>query len=340
LAGAALSICGCQLSSFGKQSSSQPALPVQTTAAPLPIDFSKVQPNELGEIPILEYHQIVPDSQKIKGGYKYHISDFRRDMEKLYSLGYRPLGLTDMLQGHIDTPTGLSPVVLTFDDALPGQLDYDNTGHIDPNCVVGILEAMHQEHPDWLPRATFFVLPQKGTQMYFFQPEYSQAKLQWLAANGFELGNHTIHHLAGIKSWPNTRVEAEFAQAEQLIDDNVPGYKVDLLALPYGVFPKNHKLVISGESGGVSYHNICALRAGAGPAPSPISSHFRPYYLPRIIPGSERFALTYWLNYLQSNPIKRYISDGDSKTFTVPTLLASEIDDTRLKATGCMKRVY
>jgi hypothetical protein len=120
----------------------------------------------------------------------------------------------------------------------------------------------------------------------------------------------------------------------------VPGYKVDLLALPYGVFPKNQKLAISGESGGVSYHNICALLAGANPAPSPITKRFKPYRLPRIIPGDETFALKYWMTYLQTHSIKRYVSDGDPNTFTVPALLAPEVDPARLKATGCIERVY
>jgi len=146
--------------------------------------------------------------------------------------------------------------------------------------------------------------------------------------------------LRGIKSWPDAKVEAEFAQAAALIDSNVPGYDVDTLALPYGVFPKNQSLVISGKSGGVSYHNICALLAGAGPAPSPISKRFNPYRLQRIIPGSQKFALQFWLDYLAKHPIKRYISDGDPNTFTFPAILAPEVDPDRLKATGCLERTY
>jgi peptidoglycan/xylan/chitin deacetylase (PgdA/CDA1 family) len=332
-------LTGCRWNPFVRPAAPVAPPPMPVVATPLPVDFSKFQPNEAGEIPILEYHQLVPDTEKVTG-YKYHVSEFRDDMEKLYALGYRPVSLSDVLLGKIDVPVGLSPVVLTFDDSLPGQLDYDGDGKISPDCVIGILQSVHAEHPDWPLKATFFVLPRKGYTDYFFQPEYSQAKLQWLVANGFELGNHTIHHLRGIKSWPDARVEAEFAQAKALIQQNVPGYDVDTLALPYGVFPKNQSLVISGQSGGVSYHNLCALLAGAAPAPSPISKRFNPYRLQRIIPGDQRFALQYWLTYLAKNPIKRYISDGDPNTFTVPSLVAPEVDQDRLKATGCMERVY
>jgi hypothetical protein len=335
----AMGLAGCRLNPFSK-----PATPVVIAQAParpvpMPVDFTKIHPNELGEIPILEYHQIVPDSVKATG-YKYHISDFRNDMEKLYDLGYRPVNLSDMLHGNINVPAGMSPVVLTFDDSLPGQIDYDANGNITPDCVVGVLQTMHQEHPDWALKGTFFVLPRKGYSDYFFQPDYSKAKLQWLVANGFELGNHTIHHLRGIKDWPNSRVEQEFAQAATLIDSNIPNYNVDTLALPYGVFPKNQKLVISGSWNGEHYHNICALLAGAGPCPSPIARKFNPYRLQRIIPGNERFALQFWLKDLSLHPIKRYISDGDPNTFTVPTFLADDVDPARLKATGCMERTY
>jgi peptidoglycan/xylan/chitin deacetylase (PgdA/CDA1 family) len=333
-------LSGCRLNIFAKH---HPATVAKVSAPvapkPLPVDFASVRPNEDGAIPILEYHQLIPDTDKVSG-YKYHIGEFRKDMNKLYELGYRPVGLSDVLNGKIDCPAGCSPVVLTFDDSLPGQLDYDDNGKISPDCAVGVLMAMHQEHPDWPLKGTFFVLPRRGYKDYFFQPEYSQAKLQWLAANGFELGNHTIHHLMGIRDWPDDKVEAEFAQAKALIDQNVPGYKVDTLALPYGVYPMNHKLVVSGQSAGVSYFNICALRAGAGPSDSPISKRFKPYYMPRIIPGGERFALQFWLTYLQKHPIKRYISDGDPNTFTVPAILAADVDPAKLKATGCMERTY
>ena len=334
-----VSLTGCRLNPFAKPQPTVAPTPRPVVRTPLPVDFATVRPNEAGNIPILEYHQLVPDTEKVSG-YKYRIGDFRNDMEKLYSLGYRPISLSDMLHGNIDVPAGLSPVVLTFDDALPGQVDYDDSGNITPDCAVGVLEAMHQEHPDWSLKATFFVLPRKGYSDYFFQPDYSQAKLQWLAANGFELGNHTIHHLLGIKSWPDSRVEAEFAQAKALIQQNVPGYNVDTLALPYGVFPRNQKLVISGSSGGVTYHNICALLAGAGPAPSPIDKKFNPYRLQRIIPGSEKFALLFWLTYLQQHPNRRFISDGDPNTFTVPQQLVGTISPARLKAFGCMERLY
>ncbi len=278
--------------------------PVHAPLAPLVLDLTKVQPNEAGEVPILEYHNLTV-ANKVTG-YSYPIASFRKDVQWLYTHNYRPINLSDYVQGKIDVPAGMSPVIFTFDDALVGQFIYDADGKVDPNSGVGVLEDFHAKHPDWALKGTFFVLTDQdpklpppfcvpATSGISNQYSYAQAKMQHLVQDGFEIGNHTVHHLAGIRHWPDARVMAEFAGAVTGIHKYLPDYHVQTLALPYGVYPKNQKLVISGESGGVQYHNICALLAGAAPAPSPMSPRFKPYRLPRIIPGEENFALQYWL---------------------------------------------
>lgn len=308
-------------------------------SAPLPLDLSKGAPNELGVVPILEYHELIQAGAR-GGGYKYPLDAFRQDMERLYKLGYRPISLHEFVSGHMDVPAGLSPVVITFDDALRGQVDFDNQGNLKPNCAAGVLEAMHAEHKDWPLKATFFVLPMRGTETYFYQKAFSQRKLKWLVANGFELGNHTVNHLPGMSHFTDAQVMAEFAGAAALIDKYVPGYKVDTLALPFGVYPKHLSLVISGESGGVSYHNICALKAGAGPAPPPASPKFKPYLIPRMIPGARPMEIDWWLTYLQKHKAMRYVSDGDASTVTVPDTEKGEVVVERIKSDGLFFRTY
>jgi peptidoglycan/xylan/chitin deacetylase (PgdA/CDA1 family) len=335
---------GCQLSGKPAAVSNSPSLPVASAVAAtvytaVPLDLTDGKPNEAGKIPVLEYHQLVPDGVK-PHGYQYPAAKFRDDMERLYTLGYRPINLSELVTGHIDCPAGKSPVVITFDDALPGQIDYDANGQITPNCAVGILQQMHAEHPDWPLRATFFVLPRKGRTDYFYQAAYSRQKLQWLAANGFELGNHTVHHLPGIRSWPDKRVESEFAVAAKMIDNNVPNYNVDLLALPFGVYPRNIALVKKGSYEGLTYSNICAMMAGAGPAPAPVTKAWNPYRIQRIIPGTGRFEIAWWLNYLDVHKVERYVSDGDPNTVTVPTMLASDVDPARVQKLGLHLRTY
>ncbi len=334
---------GCQVFHFHHEAAQ--AAPARRVVVPafapiLPVNLKAVQPNEAGDIPILEYHDII-NSGRAKG-YQYPAAAFRKDMNWLYAHDYRPIGLSDLVRGRVDVAAGMSPFVLTFDDALPGQFHYTDGGKIDPNCAVGILEAMHAKHPDWQLRGTFFVLTDHDPKMPppFYQKQYARAKLEYLVQDGFEIGNHTVHHWQGMRHFPAPQVQAEFAGAVVGIHHYLPDYHVDTLALPYGVYPKNQKLVIGGASGGVSYRNICAMLAGANPAPSPMSKRFKPFRLPRIIPGAEPFALAYWLNYLQTHRSDRFVSDGDPNTYTVSVLDKGELDTARLRQGHFHLRTY
>ena len=336
-------LSGCHLFHRGHvEAGVRPKVTLASAIPPmLPVDLTKVQPNEAGLVPILEYHDLVKTLKTT--GYQYPASAFRKDIQWLYDHNYRPISLHDYALGRIDCPTGTSPVILTFDDALRGQFNYTADGKIDPDCAVGILDAFHAAHPDWALKGTFFVLTdlgmdRKGRKLPppFYQTQYAQGKMDYLVKEGFEIGNHTIHHLAGIRHWPDAKVEAELAGAAANIHHYEPNYLVDTLALPYGVFPKNKKLAISGASGGVTYHNICALKAGADPAASPMgkdfyNKNFNPYYIPRIIPGAGRYTIHYWLELMEKQKALKYVSDGDPNTYTVNSIAKGQINLARLK---------
>jgi peptidoglycan/xylan/chitin deacetylase (PgdA/CDA1 family) len=309
------------------------AASVMAPAAADAANSTGIGPNEIGRIPILEYHDIVKG--QTLGTYAYPSTQFRADMEWLYEHHYRPINLSDYVNGWIDCPAGMSPVIITFDDAMEGQFRYLTDGKIDPDCAVGILETMNEEHPDWRSKATFFVLTneaapmpkpfsaphEKGTPVQF---RFAEQKMRYLLQAGFEIGNHTLHHSMHLKSMTPAQVEAEFAGGEQGIQKYLPGYNVQTLALPYGIFPKDLTTLKSGASGGVNYHNICAMAAGAGPAPSPISVAFQPYRIPRIIPGNNKvkpggaMTIRYWLNQMELHPSQRFVSDGDPHTYSIP----------------------
>lgn len=341
IAGLAVSgVTGCRL--FHRTVSQ---VPHAKKAAPapiqmMPVDLTKFQPNEAGVVPILEYHNLV-DKSTAKG-YEYPIASFRKDMDWLYDHKYRPISLSDYVRGRIDCPAGMSPVILTFDDALGGQFRYLPDGKIDPNCGIGVLDSLHAKHPDWPLRGTFFVLTDEDPKMPppFYQSTTAEAKMRYLVKEGFEIGNHTLHHRAGMRHWPAAQVQAEFAGGVAGIHKYLPDYNVETLALPYGVYPKDRKLCIQGESGGVSYHNICALLAGANPAPSPMANGFNPYRLPRIIPGNERFAFKYWLDYLESHKGQKFISDGDPNTYTVNVASRSDLNAQRIQNHHFFLRTY
>ena len=321
----------------------------------MPLDLTKVQPNEAGQVPILEYHNLV-QSEKV-GGYEYPAAEFRRDMEWLYAHQYRPITLADYAQGKIDCPAGMSPVIITFDDALVGQFSESAPGKVSPNCAVGILEDMHAKHPDWPLKATFFVLTDQDPKMPkpFTVPHdpslpdqnaFAQDKMTHLAQDGFEIGNHTLHHHMGMQRMSDAEVEKEFAGGFAGIHHYLPGYDIQTLALPYGVFPRHKNLVISGQSGGVRYQHVCAMQAGWYPAPSPLSKAFHPYAIPRIIPGDERTksgslnTIRYWLAYLETHKSEKFVSDGDPATYTVAASQLARLDRARLRKEGFRLRDY
>ena len=75
-------------------------------------DFALYQPNELGEIPIWMYHNILDP----EGIWKRTPDNFRADLQRFYELGYRLVSLTDVINNNIAISAGTSPMVLTFDD--------------------------------------------------------------------------------------------------------------------------------------------------------------------------------------------------------------------------------
>ena len=272
-------------------------------------------PNELGRVMILEYHKIdYPEERWTRTP-----ENFRRDLETLYARGYRAVGLNALLDGRIALPAGTSPVVLTFDDSSPGQFRYigeNGSLAIDPKSGIGILDAFAKERPDFGRAATFFVLPGASKPNRLFnQPEHEARKLQYLASQGYEIGNHTLWH-ANLGKYDEATVRTQIAEAQQWIQRHVPDYRIRTLALPHGVYPRELGWALQGSAKGTTYRHDAILMVAGGAAPSPFSRTFDPVRLPRI-QAVER-DLTYWLTYFDRNPGDRFVSDGDPSAVTVP----------------------
>jgi hypothetical protein len=236
----------------------------------------------------------------------------------------------------------MSPVILTFDDGLKSQYNITPDGKVDPDCAVGILEAFHSQHPDWQLRGTFFVLTDEDPKNPppFYQKEYAVGKMQHLVQDGFDVGNHTVHHHIGMNRMPDSEVMAEFAGGVAGIHKYLPDYDVNTLALPYGVFPKNKKLLIAGKSGGASYKNICALDAAWRPVPSPMSDKFTPMHLERVGVGDKFHESKWWFDYLEKNKGERFVSDGDPNTYTISQMMAGDIDQAKVTKLHMHFRTY
>ncbi len=288
------------------------------------VDLS-LAPNEAGQIMVLMYHNIgEPEAEWVRTP-----ENFRRDLEVLYEGGYRPIRLTDFVAGHITTEAGYTPVVITFDDANLNNFNVLEDGTIDPDSAFGILREFGREHPDFPLHVTFFA---DGSNP-FRQPELLEWKIEQILAAGMDIGNHTQGHQNMTHS---TAEEVQFyigAQArflESLIDD--PDYRVNTLALTYGIRPRDesvHPYLESGVYEGFSYHNVAILNVGWNPAHSPFDDRFDPLSIPRIRASEmnvDNVGMYNYLAYFENNPGRRFVSDGRPDVITVPEYHAERIE--------------
>ncbi|MCR3922268.1 MAG: polysaccharide deacetylase family protein, partial [Firmicutes bacterium] len=326
-----LFVTGCQTSagstkdpqpdpSDKQPTTEDPHLPATETPKPEheTEDWRTFQPNEVGQIMILMYHEIGGQ----EGTWTRNVENFRHDLDVLYQENYRPVSLHDFVAGTIDVPAGTTPFVLTFDDGTSGHfrfLEEDGELVLDPDSAVAILLQMGEKYEDFTPAGTFYLY----YPVPFRQRDLIAKKLQLLVQWGFEIGNHAYNHenLAQI-----TREEATMALAKNVrsTQEYVPGYQVRSLALPYGARPKEDDHLTQGSWDGTDYKNNAILLVGANPAPSPFDTRFDPYSLPRIrADGTE---LPRWLDSFRKHPERRYVSDGDPDIITVPASLSEKIN--------------
>jgi Polysaccharide deacetylase len=312
-------------SSGGSNSSFQAAI---TTASALnEADLNTMKVNELGSAMVLEYHRIGEE-----GRWSRSPENFRSDLDLLYSEGYRAVRLADYVNGKINVPAGCSPVMFTFDDADPSQfryIDQDGQQVIDPRCGVGVMEDFKKVHPDFNMTATFYVLP-----TLFGQDDLIDTKLHFLVDNGYDIGNHTVNH-PSLSTLSDAKVVEELAGNVSMVQKYLPNYQETSIALPNGEEPKNPELLKEGSANGTSYHLIASLLVGANPSPAPWDTSFDPMRMPRIQaldPSLDKgnAGILAWLNYFMENPERRYISDGDASTVTIPKHMEDRIDKSRL----------
>ncbi len=251
-------------------------------------------PNEMGRIPVLEYHLIGERESRWSRNWQR----FARDLELLHVRGYRPITVRQLVEGRIDVGPGLSPVVITFDDASPGQfrfVEVNDSVRVDPTSALGVWEAFAARHPEWTGRAVFCVLPSADEGHAFFGDKGIQgqrtawrlAKVRYLITQGHEVCNHTLWH-ANLSKMSDAVVQQQIARAQLAVDSAVAGYTPRTLALPLGMWPRNRSLLERGswrdpQSDRVTTYAIDAvLMVSGGAARSPNDSLFDPRRIPRI----------------------------------------------------------
>lgn len=291
-----------------------------TIAQALPAQAAPTRaPNEMGRIPVLEYHLIGERESRWSRNWER----FARDLELLHALGYRPITVRQLVRGEIDLPAGLSPVVITFDDASPGQFRYierDGQLVVDPRSAVGIWDAFAARHPEWKGGGTFCVLTaaseghalfgEKGIQGQ--RSEWRHRKVRYLVDQGHEVCNHTLYHVNLARSSSAFGIE-QIARAQLAVDSAVSGYRMTSFALPLGEWPADRSILRSGRwtdprtGREVRYAIDAILMVAGGPARSPRDPQFDPLRIPRVQVFADELERT--LDQLDRNGT-RYVSAG------------------------------
>lgn len=328
--------------------SAEPTKPAVTGQVLTPEQLQEFQPNELGYVPVLMYHNIIQaySAEEPEGDVLYRTEDqFRADLQWLYDRNFYVVSMAEYIQNRITAPAGKHPVVITFDDSRPSQFFYDIAADgsvtVDPHSAIAIMEDFFASHPDFGHGALFAILP-----IWCFdygepaQEPYCQQKLQWLVDNGYEVANHTWDH--------QDLTDVDIATFQQKIGDTVQFIQEktgqasagEALILPYGNFPDTDvnpdaldewKMVRNGfDYNGQHIQLWTMVAAGAEPAPSPNSTAFDEMSVARIgakdepSAGEGNLFLDYWFGQFESRPDLLYTSDGNPDTVTVPEELPAE----------------
>jgi peptidoglycan/xylan/chitin deacetylase (PgdA/CDA1 family) len=287
------------------------------------VDPAEVGANELGEIPVLMYHQLTEG-----GGSEWDMDpdEFRAELEYLFDEGYVPVTVRDLARGDIDVPAGTTPVVLTFDDSTRSQAYLTEDGEIHPDSSIGILVDVASEYEDVEPVASIYVI----SGSLFGGGSDGEEILETLHDMGMEIGNHSHTH-PSLASLSDERVREELGRNVEVVTDVVDDAEVATLSLPLGQFPQNESLAISGEWEGTSYEHEGVLLVGYDPSPSPFDAEFDPAAIRRIQTHPDpdfEFGSTWWLDVLAANDgARRYVSDGNPDTISFPEELADQLAD-------------
>lgn len=276
-------------------------------------------PNEMGRIPVLEYHLIGERESRWSRNWQR----FARDLELLHARGYRPITVRQMVTGDFNLPAGLSPVVITFDDASPGQFRYtEENGQlkVDPRSAVGIWDAFAAKHPEWRGRGTFCVLTAASEGHALFgerniqgqKSEWRHRKVRYLVEQGHEICNHTLYHV-NLARAGSALAQEQIARAQLAVDSAVSGYRTTTFALPLGEWPTDRSILRAGSwtnpRGGrvIRYEFNAVLMVAGGPSRSPKDPQFDPMRIPRVQVFADE--LERMLDQLDRNNT-RYVSAG------------------------------
>ncbi len=320
-------------SSPAAETENSQAAPATDTKGIDVIDYTKVKPNESGQIMVVMFHNFVESYPNGNNEYTTTFDEFEKLLPELYEKKYRLISLTDMLNNNINVPAGCIPIVFTFDDGTSGQfnmIEKDGKLAVNPRSAAGIMEEFYKKHPDFGLQGTFYV----NLGVKTFQGSGNMTdRMNYLIEKGFEIGNHTKTHVSLPQVKTVQKMLEEVGGNQVLMNEIVPGYAFNSFSLPFGNASKDLKeYVIKGNYQGVDYKHSAVVLVGANPAPSPVSPKFDPLALPRVRSTGQKKVecdLAWWLDTLGKGS-SQYVSDGNPDTVTVPEDKQKNVDMSRL----------
>ncbi len=250
--------------------------------------------NLSGKTLIIEYHKLSARNTLLDRT----PAKFRQDLEKLYKDGFRPVTVSEWLDGQMPLPPGASPVILTFDDAHPSQLQLTKQGALAPNCFVGIWTEFAAKHPDFPVHGTFFILPNRT----FGSTRETKQKVAMLQQMGSEVACHTWNH-PDLSKLSDEQVMREIAMSLDWLEREF-GVTNTTLAFPYGNQPRNRELVKGFTWNGKQYHLRAAFVAAGNPADQPDSPKFDPWRIPRSVACENMGGSSTWIRVMKTS--KKY----------------------------------
>lgn len=315
-----------------------PQASVATPARALSADDLKTyQPNEIGVIPVMEYHVITTDPQKESDQFVRTADHMREDLQFLYDHNFHVIPMRELVRNEITAPAGKHPVVLTFDDATASQFrwskDADGTIALDPDTAIGILEEFFVGHPDFGRGGFFAVLPYNCFADDTPHNTMSDCtdKLKWMVENGYEIGLHTLEH-QDLLDVTDDEFQRQIGENAIWVDERVsgPGNMSRVLVMPFGNYPDRDKHPAQRQMmrEGFTYKDVHiklegALLVGANPTESPSSDTFDPIFIARIQAFKE--SLDLWFPQFEHGTVSLYTSDGNPNTISVPNEIPEDL---------------
>ena len=326
------------------------ATPPPVSSSLSPEEMLALQPNELGFIPVIEYHVITTDPSEETDVFVRTAEHMRQDLQWLYDHDFYVITTRQLLENRIAAPAGKRPVILSFDDASASQFRWDAQGEgvrvLDPNTAMGILEAFFRAHPDFGRGGQFAVLELRcfADDTPLNTRDDCPDKLRWMADNGYEIVNHTADHHDLLDV---TDEEFKFQIGDPIVWMNgiIEGdaNMMDVVVMPYGTYPSKelHPEQREMMRNGFTYEGLeiqvrGAFMVGANPTESPSSTAYDPIFIARIQAFEE--SLDQWFGAFENGDTILYVSDGNPDTITipepVPNFLVDQFDPAFITADG------